>query len=101
VPEWRRGGVRHSLERLVRQRVFQIACGYEDQDDADRLRTDPVFGPFADSYPTALGRPGRPEEVAALITFLLSPDASLLVGSVLFVDGGTDAILHPQSPQGG
>jgi len=27
VPEWRRGGVRHSLEALVRQRVFQIACG--------------------------------------------------------------------------
>jgi Transposase DDE domain group 1 len=43
VPEWRRGGVRHSLERLVRQRVFQIACGYEDQDDADTLRTDPLF----------------------------------------------------------
>src|ERR671933_1159836 len=43
VPEWRRGGVRHSQERLVRQRVFQIACGYEDQDDADTLRTDPLF----------------------------------------------------------
>jgi hypothetical protein len=43
VPEWRRGGVRHSRERLVRQRVFQIACGYEDQNDADRLRTDPAF----------------------------------------------------------
>src|SRR5436190_10594301 len=43
VPEWRRGAVRHSLERLVRQRVFQIACGYEDQDDADLLRTDPLF----------------------------------------------------------
>jgi Transposase DDE domain group 1 len=43
VPEWRRGGVRHSLERLVRQRVFQIACGYEDQNDAERLRTDPAF----------------------------------------------------------
>jgi len=43
IPEWRRGGVRHSLERLVRQRVFQIACGYEDQNDADRLRTDPAF----------------------------------------------------------
>jgi hypothetical protein len=43
VPEWRRGGVRHRLETLVRQRVFQIACGYEDQDDADTLRTDPLF----------------------------------------------------------
>jgi Transposase DDE domain group 1 len=43
VPEWRRGGVRHSLEALVRQRVFQIACGYEDQDDADLLRSDPLL----------------------------------------------------------
>jgi len=43
VPEWRRGRVRHSLEGLVRQRVFQIACGYEDQNDADTLRTDPLL----------------------------------------------------------
>jgi len=43
VPEWRRGPVRQSLETLVRQRVFQIACGYEDQDDADRLRSDPLL----------------------------------------------------------
>ena len=43
VPEWRRGGVRHRLETLVRQRVFQIACGYEDQNDADTLRSDPLL----------------------------------------------------------
>jgi len=43
IPEWRRGPVRHSRETLVRQRVFQIACGYEDQDDADALRTDPLL----------------------------------------------------------
>ena len=30
LPEWRRraASVQHSLETLVRQRVFQIACGY-------------------------------------------------------------------------
>ena len=43
VPEWRRGPVRHSLEALVRQRVFQIACGYEDQNDATTLRCDPLL----------------------------------------------------------
>src|SRR5215212_3430777 len=43
VPEWRRGRVQHSLETLVRQRVFQLACGYADQDDADTLRTDPLL----------------------------------------------------------
>ena len=35
--------MRHAREALVRQRVFQIACGYEDQDDADTLRTDPLL----------------------------------------------------------
>jgi Transposase DDE domain group 1 len=43
VPEWRRKHIRHSVETLVRQRVFQIACGYEDQNDADTLRTDPLL----------------------------------------------------------
>jgi hypothetical protein len=43
VPEWRRGRVQHTLETLVRQRVFQLACGYADQDDADTLRTDPLL----------------------------------------------------------
>jgi hypothetical protein len=62
IPEWRRGPVRHALETLVRQRVFQIACGYEDQDDADALRTDPLLklvcgrrpesGPALASQPT-------------------------------------------------
>src|ERR671932_1422851 len=43
VPEWRHGPVHHSLLELVRQRVFQIACGYADQNDADTLRSDPLL----------------------------------------------------------
>jgi hypothetical protein len=43
IHDWRRGTVHHPLETLVRQRVFQIACGYEDQDDADTLRYDPLL----------------------------------------------------------
>jgi hypothetical protein len=43
VPEWRRRTGQHALETLVRQRIFQIACGYEDQDDADTLRHDPLL----------------------------------------------------------
>src|SRR6188508_393362 len=43
IPDWRRGPVRHSLETLVRQRIYQIACGYADQNDATTLRTDPLL----------------------------------------------------------
>jgi hypothetical protein len=43
VPEWRGPSLRHSLVRLVRQRVLQIACGYEDQNDSDTLRSDPLL----------------------------------------------------------
>ena len=34
---------RHTMQDLLRQRVFQIAAGYEDQDDSDTLRGDPIF----------------------------------------------------------
>jgi NAD(P)-dependent dehydrogenase (short-subunit alcohol dehydrogenase family) len=38
----------------------------------------------------ALGRPGRPEEVGELITFLLSPRAGYMTGALLNIDGGTN-----------
>ena len=51
VPEWRRRKGRHSLEALVKQRVFQIACGYEDQNDSDSLREDPLLKLLCGSLP--------------------------------------------------
>jgi hypothetical protein len=40
--------VRHSVLSLFRQRLYQIIAGYEDANDADRLRHDPTFQILAD-----------------------------------------------------
>jgi hypothetical protein len=51
VQEWRRRKGRHSLVVLVRQRIFQIACGYEDQNDSNSLRSDPLLKLVCGSCP--------------------------------------------------
>jgi hypothetical protein len=35
--------VRHTVLEMVRERVFAIACGYEDANDLDTLRADPAL----------------------------------------------------------
>ena len=33
----------HSVQELLAQRILALACGYEDLNDHDTLRTDPLF----------------------------------------------------------
>ena len=40
--------VRHDSLALLRQRIYQIVAGYEDANDADRLRHDPLLQIVAD-----------------------------------------------------
>jgi len=51
VPEWRTRKAHNSLASLVRQRIFQIVCGYEDQNDSDTLREDPLLKVVCGSLP--------------------------------------------------
>jgi NAD(P)-dependent dehydrogenase (short-subunit alcohol dehydrogenase family) len=55
----------------------------------------PAYGPAIRNFPIPLGDFGGPDQIAAAIVFLLSPEASFCCGSILFADGGTDALLRP------
>ncbi len=43
--------IRHDLLKLIRQRVLQIVAGYEDCNDADTLRSDPMLKTVCDQLP--------------------------------------------------
>lgn len=86
APAWAREGVRMNA----------IAPGYTQTPMTAAVEKDPVYGEairqFLASIP--IGRPGQPEDMADAVEFLLSPRASFVCGSVLFVDGGHDAMLR-------
>jgi len=39
--------IEHSIEQMIRQRVYALALGYEDLNDHDLLREDPLWGVMA------------------------------------------------------
>lgn len=43
--------VDHTMEELLTQRIAQICCGYEDANDCDALRDDPLFKMAAGRLP--------------------------------------------------
>jgi NAD(P)-dependent dehydrogenase (short-subunit alcohol dehydrogenase family) len=75
-------------------RVNAIAPGWIDTE----MVTDEVAKTSSSSIP--LGRNGRPEEVAALVEFLISGKASYINGETIVIDGGlfnTDDVLQKES----
>ena len=100
-------GGKRALTRWMRQhsadylaagvRLNAIAPGYIATPLNEKIEADPtlrkVNQAFAASIP--VGRPGQPEDIAHAAAFLLDPNSSFIAGTVLFLDGGHDALLRP------
>src|SRR5579872_5625102 len=55
IPDPRQQGkVEHAIAAMLRQRIFGIACGYEDTNDAARLKGDPVHAMVATGTPAGI-----------------------------------------------
>jgi NAD(P)-dependent dehydrogenase (short-subunit alcohol dehydrogenase family) len=78
------------------RRLNAIAPGMIETPMVADMRDDPEVGPLLEMLPLPVGRTGRPDEIAALVEFLLGPDGGFFCGSVLYCDGGSDALLRPR-----
>ena len=89
VAEYAKGGVRMNA----------IAPGITMTAMTDEISKDEEFGEaikmFAEMTP--VGGSAEPEQIATAMRFLLSEEANFICGAVLFVDGGTDAMIRPDT----
>ena len=79
-------------------RVNCVCPGYIDAGLAQSyfdVQPDPAAARAAAGGLHALGQIGQPEEVARLVVFLASDDASFITGAALTVDGGFSVGLPP------
>jgi 3-oxoacyl-[acyl-carrier protein] reductase len=87
-----KGGLHHLTRQMALDlaprgvRVNTVAPGYVQTDLFDATNTPEQKVKIARLH--ALGRVGRPEEIAAAVTFLASDAASFVTGACLAVDGG-------------
>ena len=72
-------------------RVNAVAPGYipriRNEEDAAHVHEASQMIPMR--------KHGRPEDIAAMVAFLASPDAAYITGQIFYVDGGITVQLHP------
>jgi NAD(P)-dependent dehydrogenase (short-subunit alcohol dehydrogenase family) len=98
-------GSKHALCRAVRRRAKTwgeagvrlngICPGATETPLLRGSIEHPVFGPGVEGLEIPLGRRAEPPEIADVVAFLLGPDAGYVHGSLLYADGGSDAVIRP------
>ena len=96
---------KHALARAIRHRAAEwgplgvrinaLVPGMTETPMVSALKEDPEVAPMLDLLPIPLGRKGSAEEMAGVVAFMLSDDASYIHGMMMWVDGGTDAAIRP------
>ena len=96
---------KHALTRAVRRRAADwgtagitinvIAPGPTETAMLQGVKDHPTISKSLEMIPIPKTRFGTPEEMADIIAFMLSDTAEYMQGSVIYVDGGTDAQLRP------
>ncbi len=85
IAAYTRGWARDLGPRAITVNIVQPGPIHTDMNPSDS-----DFGVIQKAG-TALGRYGKPEEVAAAVAFLASPDAAFITGATIDVDGGINA----------
>ena len=76
-------------------RLNAVGPGRMETPMLDGLMADPVIAAGIEAIPTGIRPRGSAQDVAGAVRFLLGSDATFVHGQVLFVDGGSDALLRP------
>ena len=86
-PAWAGAGIRLNAVAPGITMTPLVEAGMANPEDAASI----------EQFPIPLGRFAQPDEIAPVIEFLLSPAAAYCCGSVVYVDGGSDAVFRPNS----
>lgn len=97
---------KHAVSRAVRVRAAEwgaagvrlnaIAPGMTETPLFAGSRDHPQLGERVKQIPIPLERYAQPEEIARVICLMMGDDFAYMHGSVLWLDGGTDALIRPQ-----